>query len=119
MCVCPIDPHVRVGLLRCILYMQVQMLTLIYVYACPIDTYTCRHAPIYTLYAGADAEVRELSQLALIYIYACPIDPHTCRLSLMYTLYAGADAEVRELSQPTLIYVYVCPIDPYIRVGMP
>jgi hypothetical protein len=29
---------------------------------------------MYTLYAGADAEVRELSQLALIYVYVCPID---------------------------------------------
>jgi hypothetical protein len=74
MCVCPIDPHIRVGLLRCILDMQVQMLTLIYVYACPIDPHTCRLALMYTLYAGADAEVRELSQLALIYVYVCPID---------------------------------------------
>ncbi len=76
--------RLRVGMLQCILYMQVQILTLIYIYiyACPIDPHTCRLAPMYTLYAGADAEVRELSQLTLIYVYVCPIDTHI-RVSLL------------------------------------
>ncbi len=47
-----------------------------YMCVCPIDPHTCRHAPMYTLYAGAYTEVKELSQLTLIYVYACPIDPH-------------------------------------------